>query len=69
MEKINIERNPGENRQKQLGVSNWPIWTKEASEFPWPDAFPGHTNMGSMAMQTTATTTWALANFVLLVRG
>jgi len=32
---IKIERNPSEDRLKELGVSNWPIWTKEASEFPW----------------------------------
>ena len=35
MTQIKIERNPSEDRLKELGVSNWPIWTKEASEFPW----------------------------------
>lgn len=35
MSQIKIERNPGQDRLKKLGVSNWPIWTKEASEFPW----------------------------------
>ncbi len=33
--KIEIERNPNEKRLEELGVSDWPIWTKEVSEFPW----------------------------------
>jgi uncharacterized cupin superfamily protein len=32
---IKVERNPDEARLKELGVRDWPIWTKEASEFPW----------------------------------
>ncbi len=35
MSKIKVERQPGEARLNELGVSGWPIWTKEASEFPW----------------------------------
>ena len=35
MTQIKIERNPSEERLKELGISDWPIWTKEASEFPW----------------------------------
>ncbi|MEA3340853.1 MAG: cupin domain-containing protein [Chloroflexota bacterium] len=35
MRKIEIERNPDEDRLKELGVFDWPIWTKEVSEFPW----------------------------------
>lgn len=35
MTDIKIERNPDENRLQNLGVRNWSIWTKEASEFPW----------------------------------
>ncbi len=35
MSQIKIERNPDQERLKDLGVSGWPIWTKEASEFPW----------------------------------
>ena len=35
MSKINIESNAGEARQNELGISRWPIWTKEASEFSW----------------------------------
>ncbi len=32
---ILIERQPGRERLDALEVSDWPIWTKEASEFPW----------------------------------
>ncbi|NEO37009.1 MAG: cupin domain-containing protein [Moorea sp. SIOASIH] len=32
--KILIER-PSQDHLDNLGVSNWPIWTKEVSEFPW----------------------------------
>jgi hypothetical protein len=32
---IQIERQPSQERLNQLGVSSWPIWTKEVSEFPW----------------------------------
>jgi uncharacterized cupin superfamily protein len=35
MSEINIERHPGGERLEELGVLKWPIWTKEASEFPW----------------------------------
>jgi uncharacterized cupin superfamily protein len=35
MSTIKVERNPGAPRLKELGVSGWPIWTKEVSEFPW----------------------------------
>ncbi len=35
IEGIRIERQPSQERLKQLGVSNWSIWTKEVSEFPW----------------------------------
>lgn len=31
---ISIEE-PDESRLQALGVSTWPIWTKEISEFPW----------------------------------
>lgn len=33
--KIEIEKNPGKEKLKELGVEKWPIWEKEASEFPW----------------------------------
>lgn len=32
---IQVERQPSQERLNQLGVWNWSIWTKEASEFPW----------------------------------
>lgn len=32
---ITIDRNPSEEKLGALGISNWPIWEKEASEFPW----------------------------------
>ena len=35
MSRIKVERRPSPARLQELGVSNWPIWTKEASEFPW----------------------------------
>ena len=35
MSQIRIERNPSEERLQELGISSWPIWTKEASKFPW----------------------------------
>ena len=35
MSKIKVEKNPSRERLNDLGVSDWPIWTKEASEFPW----------------------------------
>ncbi len=31
---IHIEK-PSEEKLRQLGVSSWPVWTKEVSEFPW----------------------------------
>jgi uncharacterized cupin superfamily protein len=35
MSEIKIERNPGDERLERLGVRTWPVWSKEASEFPW----------------------------------
>ena len=35
MSQIKVERNPSDNRLEQLGVTSWPIWSKEISEFPW----------------------------------
>jgi len=35
MKKIVVERHPDPQRLKEMGVPDWPIWTKEASEFPW----------------------------------
>jgi uncharacterized cupin superfamily protein len=35
MGKIKIERSPKDETLDSLGVKEWPIWTKEVSEFPW----------------------------------
>ena len=35
MSEIRVEHSPSQERLKKLGVFGWPIWTKEASEFPW----------------------------------
>ncbi len=32
---IKIERQADRDRLENLGVFNWPTWSKEASEFPW----------------------------------
>ena len=32
---ISIENSPEESKLKLMGVYDWPIWTKEISEFPW----------------------------------
>jgi uncharacterized cupin superfamily protein len=32
---IKVEKKPAEEHLKELGVFEWQIWTKEASEFPW----------------------------------
>lgn len=35
MSDIQVIHNPNEDELKQQGVFDWPIWTKDASEFPW----------------------------------
>jgi uncharacterized cupin superfamily protein len=35
MKKIKIERKPDEKKLQSDGVFEWPVWTKEVSEFPW----------------------------------
>lgn len=32
---ITIERDPSQERLQTLNVFEWPIWSKEVSEFPW----------------------------------
>ncbi len=32
---IKVEKNPGRERLDELGVKDWPVWTKESSEFAW----------------------------------
>lgn len=35
MSAIQIVNSPDTDRLSSLGVFQWPIWSKEASEFPW----------------------------------
>ena len=35
MQEILWERNPAPEKLEQLDVYDWPIWEKEASDFPW----------------------------------
>ncbi|MBM4142115.1 MAG: cupin domain-containing protein [Lentisphaerae bacterium] len=35
MSTIKVERGPSEKRLTDLGARDWPIWTGEASKFPW----------------------------------
>ena len=35
MSEIQVEHEPAADRLQELGVSGWPVWTKEVSEFPW----------------------------------
>ncbi|MBD3671872.1 MAG: cupin domain-containing protein [Gammaproteobacteria bacterium] len=35
MSQITIETQADRDRLRQLGVFDWPVWTKEVSEFPW----------------------------------
>ena len=32
---IKVDHCPAETRLQELGARAWPIWTKEASTFPW----------------------------------
>lgn len=35
MDAIKIEKNVSQERLRDMGVLQWPIWTKEVSKFPW----------------------------------
>lgn len=35
MKAIIVEKSPPQSRLSELDVFGWPIWEKEASEFPW----------------------------------
>ena len=35
MNDITVVQNPSEEQLSALGVFDWPIWSKEASTFPW----------------------------------
>ena len=32
---IQVTHSPSDEVLETMGVKNWPIWTKESSEFPW----------------------------------
>jgi uncharacterized cupin superfamily protein len=35
MQQIRVEHGPDEDELTALGIKTWPVWEKEASEFPW----------------------------------
>jgi len=35
MAEIIVSSEPGEEQLSALGVTNWPVWSKEVSTFPW----------------------------------
>lgn len=35
MDEITIEHNPSPAKLEVIGVYDWPLWSKEISEFPW----------------------------------
>ncbi len=35
MSEIKVTKSPAREELDTLGVFDWPIWTKEVSEFPW----------------------------------
>jgi uncharacterized cupin superfamily protein len=35
MDEIRVEHDPAPAKLEVMGVYDWPIWTKEASTFPW----------------------------------
>jgi hypothetical protein len=35
MSRITVEHSPSPEKLQELGVSNWPTWSKEVSKFPW----------------------------------
>lgn len=35
MHQISVEHDPSPKKLDIIGVYDWPIWTREASKFPW----------------------------------
>ena len=35
MANISVNHKPDNDQLSRIGVFDWPIWTKEASQFPW----------------------------------
>lgn len=53
MSSIKVEKNPDPNRLQELGVKEWPIWTKEVSDFPW--TYDGEETCFFLAGEVTVT--------------
>jgi uncharacterized protein len=53
MSGIKVEKNPDSARLKALGVKEWPIWTKEVSDFPW--TYDGEETCYFLAGEVTVT--------------
>jgi hypothetical protein len=60
MEKIKVLKlSPAELKEK--GVENWPVWTKEVSEFPW--SYDQSESCYIIEGQVTVTTAQEQVNF------
>ena len=35
IQQIQIQHQPSQEQLERLGIFDWPLWTKEVSEFPW----------------------------------
>lgn len=35
MDSIQVEHNPAPAKLEVMGVYDWPVWSKEQSQFPW----------------------------------
>jgi uncharacterized protein len=53
MSGIKVEKNPDPARLNALGVREWPIWTKEVSDFPW--TYDGEETCYFLAGEVTVT--------------
>ncbi len=53
MSGIKVENNPDPARLQALGVKEWPIWTKEVSDFPW--TYDGEETCYFLAGEVTVT--------------
>jgi uncharacterized cupin superfamily protein len=50
---IKVENTPDPARLQALGVKEWPIWTKEVSDFPW--TYDGEETCFFLAGEVTVT--------------
>lgn len=53
MSGIKVEKNPDPARLQALGVKEWPIWSKEVSDFPW--TYDGEETCYFLAGEVTVT--------------